>query len=248
VSQARPWSAAGEGLRAAENREFEPRRVLPPNRISSAFPVVTGRCGHVRDGTETQARRTGKSLNRAASGSKDREPAPRTDAQWTRTAGHRVSSPPTEGGIEDAVDRRPRDAGQSVDLAAEGVASSNGYGDPIGASQAGRIAQAFRHPLSFAQVHMAGFLDDAGFCKDCNAPLLLPALARVRIRVRLLPPPPRQEPGPALVPVSGRSLDSRRLEPAADVPNSFKARLVLGYAQLPEPAHPSQNEAAYKGN
>jgi hypothetical protein len=92
------------------------------------------------------------------------------------------------GGIEDAVDRRPRDAGQSVDLAAEGVASSNGYGDPIGASQADRIAQAFRHPLSFAQVHMAGFPDDAGFCKDCNAPLLLPALARVRIRVWLLPP------------------------------------------------------------
>ena len=74
------------------------------------------------------------------------------------------------GGIEDAVERRPRDAGQSVDLAAEGVASSDGYGDPIGASQAGRIAQAFRHPLGFAQVYMAGFPDDAGFCKDCNAP------------------------------------------------------------------------------
>jgi hypothetical protein len=41
---------------------------------------------------------------------------------------------------------------------------------PIGASQAGRIAQAFRHPLGFAQVYMAGFPDDAGFCKDCNAP------------------------------------------------------------------------------
>ena len=28
----------GEGLRAAEDRGFEPRRVLPPNRISSPFP------------------------------------------------------------------------------------------------------------------------------------------------------------------------------------------------------------------
>ena len=36
--------------------------------------------------------------------------------------------------------------------------------------------------------------------------LLLPPLARVRDRLRLLPPRPRQEPGPALVSVSGRSL------------------------------------------
>ena len=33
-----------------------------------------------------------------------------------------------------------------------------------------RIAQAFRSPLSFAQVHRAGFYDDAGFCQDCDAP------------------------------------------------------------------------------
>jgi hypothetical protein len=36
--------------------------------------------------------------------------------------------------------------------------------------QAGRIAQAFRPPLRFAQVHTAGFYDDAGFCQDCDAP------------------------------------------------------------------------------
>jgi len=38
------------------------------------------------------------------------------------------------------------------------------------ASRAGRIAQAFRPPLRFAQVHTAGFYDDAGFCEDCDAP------------------------------------------------------------------------------
>jgi hypothetical protein len=38
VSQALSLGAAGEGLRAAEDRGFEPRRVLPPNRISSAAP------------------------------------------------------------------------------------------------------------------------------------------------------------------------------------------------------------------
>jgi hypothetical protein len=46
----------------------------------------------------------------------------------------------------------------------------NGYGDPIDSSHAGRIAQAFRPPLCFARVRMAGFYDDAGFCQDCDAP------------------------------------------------------------------------------
>ena len=53
----------------------------------------------------------------------------------------------------------------------KGVATENGYaGDPIDASRAGQIAIAFRPPLSFAQVHNAGFNDDAGFCQDCDAP------------------------------------------------------------------------------
>ena len=52
----------------------------------------------------------------------------------------------------------------------KGVATYNGYGDPIDASRAGRIAQAFRPPLCFAQVHTAGFYDDAGFCRYCDAP------------------------------------------------------------------------------
>jgi len=34
----------------------------------------------------------------------------------------------------------------------------------------GRIAWAFRPLLRFAQVHTAGFYDDAGFCQDCDAP------------------------------------------------------------------------------
>ena len=64
---------------------------------------------------------------------------------------------------------RQREPGQWY-LLFKGVAADNGYGDPIDASRAGRIAQAFRPPLSFAQVHTAGFYDDAGFCQDCDAP------------------------------------------------------------------------------
>ena len=52
----------------------------------------------------------------------------------------------------------------------QGIATCNGYGDPIDASRAGRISRAFRPPLCFAQVHTAGFYDDAGFCQDCDAP------------------------------------------------------------------------------
>jgi len=55
-------------------------------------------------------------------------------------------------------------------LVFKGVAAGNGYGDPIDTSKAGRIARAFRSPLRFAQVHTAGFYDDAGFCQDCDAP------------------------------------------------------------------------------
>ena len=64
---------------------------------------------------------------------------------------------------------RRREPGQWY-LVLKGVATSNGYGDPVDASRAGRIAQAFRAPLSFARVHTAGFYDDAGFCQDCDAP------------------------------------------------------------------------------
>jgi hypothetical protein len=52
----------------------------------------------------------------------------------------------------------------------KGVATENGYGNPIDAGRAGQIARAFRPPLRFAQVHTAGFYDDAGFCEDCDAP------------------------------------------------------------------------------
>jgi hypothetical protein len=64
---------------------------------------------------------------------------------------------------------RQRQPGQWY-LLFKGVATYNGYGDPIDASRAGRIARAFRPPLRFAQVHTAGFYDDAGFCQDCDAP------------------------------------------------------------------------------
>jgi hypothetical protein len=55
-------------------------------------------------------------------------------------------------------------------LILDGVATSNGHGNPIGVGEAGRIAQAFRPPLHYDQVATAGFYDDAGFCQDCDAP------------------------------------------------------------------------------
>ena len=70
--------------------------------------------------------------------------------------------------VQDSIVRQ-REPGQWY-LLFKGIATYNGYGDPIDASRAGRIAQAFRPPLRFAQVHTAGFYDDAGFCQDCDAP------------------------------------------------------------------------------
>jgi len=64
---------------------------------------------------------------------------------------------------------REREPGQWY-LLFKGIAAGNGYGDPIDASRAGRISWAFRPPLRFAQVHTAGFCDDAGFCPGCDAP------------------------------------------------------------------------------
>jgi hypothetical protein len=55
-------------------------------------------------------------------------------------------------------------------LLVKGIATAKGYGESIDASRAWRIAQAFRPPLRFAQVHTAGFYDDAGFCQGCDAP------------------------------------------------------------------------------
>ncbi len=52
----------------------------------------------------------------------------------------------------------------------KGIATENGYGNTVDASRARQIAAAFRPPLTFAQVHTAGFYDDAGFCQECNAP------------------------------------------------------------------------------
>ena len=70
------------------------------------------------------------------------------------------------GTVRASIVRR-RQPGQWY-LLFRGVAADNGYGDPVDASRAGRIARAFR-PLRFAQVHAAGFYDDAGFCQDCDA-------------------------------------------------------------------------------
>jgi hypothetical protein len=64
---------------------------------------------------------------------------------------------------------RDRQPGQ-WHLLVTGPAAGNGYGDFIDAARAGQIAVAFQPPLRFAQVHQAGFYDDAGFCPDCDAP------------------------------------------------------------------------------
>jgi hypothetical protein len=55
-------------------------------------------------------------------------------------------------------------------LILNGVATGNGYGNPVQAGEAGRIAQAFRPPLRYDQVATAGFYDDVGFCQDCDVP------------------------------------------------------------------------------
>ena len=52
-------SARAKLLVRAEDRGFEPRRAARPNRISSAFPLVTGRSGNHRDRPEWQASRAG---------------------------------------------------------------------------------------------------------------------------------------------------------------------------------------------
>ena len=59
VSQAPSPQVPGEGLRAAEDRGFEPRRVVTPNRISSVLPRLPLACDQVRDRTETQVRPAG---------------------------------------------------------------------------------------------------------------------------------------------------------------------------------------------
>jgi hypothetical protein len=53
-------------------------------------------------------------------------------------------------------------------LIIDGAAAGSGYGRPVDAGEAGRIAQAFRLPPRFDQVRTAGFDDDAGFCDDCG--------------------------------------------------------------------------------
>ena len=71
------------------------------------------------------------------------------------------------GTVQASILRR-REPGQWY-LLVKGVATYNGYGDPIDASRAGQIAWAFRPPLCFAQIHTAGFYDDAGVYDDCDA-------------------------------------------------------------------------------
>jgi hypothetical protein len=89
-----------------------------------------------------------------------------------------------------------RDPGEWY-LLFEGVAAGNGSGGPISADWARRIAAGFAEPLGWAQVHMAGFYDDAGFCRalpGVRRPVLLPPLARDPLWLRLLSRGPRQEP------------------------------------------------------
>ena len=88
----RPGETAAQ---MAEDRGFEPRRAVKPNRISSAFTCMPVRRSPVRDRTETQARRTGKAhiVPRAAGIAGNPRPVrTRNGRAWTRDAGHREPS------------------------------------------------------------------------------------------------------------------------------------------------------------
>ena len=60
----RSWSARTKLQFRAEDRGFEPRRALPPNRISSAPASVPLRSAYNRERAEPQATGTGKLSNR----------------------------------------------------------------------------------------------------------------------------------------------------------------------------------------
>jgi hypothetical protein len=108
------------------------------------------------------------------------------------------------GTVRDSIVRR-RALGQWY-LLFKGVATYNGYGDPIDASRAGRTAQAFQLPLTFVRLHTAGFYDDAGFCQDCDAPspTSIGTCPTLDTLTALTGP---QESGPAWVAVGSRSPD-----------------------------------------
>jgi len=69
------------------------------------------------------------------------------------------------GGTSAERDRKP---GQWW-LQVTGPEPGKVHGVSVDAGRARRITQAFRPPLRFAQVHTAGFHDDAGFCPGCDA-------------------------------------------------------------------------------
>src|SRR6516162_8337115 len=77
-------SARAKLLVTAEDRGFEPRRAARPNRISSAFPVVTGRSGHHRDRPELQVSRAGNA---------GIVPGPAADARRVRTRNGHAPGP-----------------------------------------------------------------------------------------------------------------------------------------------------------
>ena len=99
--------------------------------------------------------------------------------------------------VQDSIERQ-RQPGQWY-LLFKGVASCNGYGDPIDASRAERIHPSVpASPLSRPGPH-GRVLRRCRILPGLRRCLLLPPLARDRERLRLLPPRPRQEPGPAPV-------------------------------------------------
>jgi hypothetical protein len=84
-------------------------------------------------------------------------------------------------------------------LLVKGIATYNGYCDSIDAGRAGQIAPVFpASPLPRPGPH-DWVLRRRRILPGLRRSLLLPALARVRDRLRPLPPRPRQEPGPTLV-------------------------------------------------
>src|SRR6266480_5713174 len=139
VGQALTLRVPGEGLRDAEDRGFEPRRVVTPNRISSVLTRVPGPRSHVRDGTETQARRAGKAAIAPSLTGNARRVRTRNGHAGTPGRGH---APPPAAATSAMIPLRTSPAVLSLVPAARAFATSgycNSRASPIAGRQALRV-------------------------------------------------------------------------------------------------------------
>jgi hypothetical protein len=101
---------------------------------------------------------------------------------------------------------RRREPGQWY-LLVQSITTHDGYGDPIDARRAGRSPGRSGLPCASPRSAQPGSTTMQESARTAT-PLLLPTLAPVRHRIRLLPPRAQQEPGPALVAVNSQSPDA----------------------------------------